>query len=191
MVRRHKIGVDVDEVITNFVSAFRQEAQQVMGRDFPEKSVSWGFEDWGLSKADVDKIWGEINRTYNWFSMFDNEPLPTVAYTLPFLTLDHEVYFITARRDTRGDPVQVQTQDTLMSLGVVCPTVIVTDVKGPIVAALELEAFVDDKPSNLENIALHSPNTKLFLMEQTQTLNYKAPASWTRVRNLEDFAKKL
>jgi hypothetical protein len=177
MASRRKIGVDVDEVITNFVCAFRREAQQVMGRDFPEKSTSWGFEDWGLSKADVAKIWAEINRTYNWFSMFDNEPLPTVADTLPFLTLDHEVYFITSRRDTRGDPVQVQTQDTLRALGVDCPTVIVTDVKGPIVAALGLEAFVDDKPANLENIALHSPNTKLFLMEQPQTIKYKEPAS--------------
>ena len=109
---------------------------------------------------------------------------------MPSSVADYTVYFITNRRQGAGFPIEQQTQMWLSDLGIQFPTVIVTKDKGPIVAALELDVFVDDKYANMVSIEKHSPKTKLFFMTQPQNEELEIPKNWTRVNDFMSFVGK-
>jgi uncharacterized HAD superfamily protein len=190
MAKRLKLGVDMDEVIVDFISAFRQEAEKVCFRSLNPDPGAWDFThgNWGLTTAQLAETWNRITTTGHWFYL-NCDALPGVVKNLPWLIDNHEVYFITSRPETAGFTAQKQTQMSLYDLGVQFPTVIVTYSKGLIVDALGLDAFVDDKPENLLDVAAHSPDTKLFVMDRSHNQRFAA-AGVERVMNFEDFVAK-
>ena len=191
MTRRLRIGVDVDDVLVDFLSAFRQEAEIVLGRRFPLPPGSWSFKNWKITRADIEKVWDHIKETDNWF-FYNCVTLPFVSENLPWLVEEHDVYFITARIPTAGFSVQKQTQLHISELGVQFPTVLVERDKGPISAALKLDAFVDDKIENLIDIDKATEGkTKIFLMNQSHNAEYDVPSHWTRVKDFGEFTSKI
>lgn len=186
-----KIGIDVDGVLVNFVNAFRREAETLLGRPFPDEPTDWAFKNWNLTKEEFASLWRHIEKTENWYLFYGSDPYPCVPQVLTQLYADHELYFVTTRIKTLGDTTKRQTELSLVEMGVELPTVVVTTMKGPVASVLELDAFIDDRPENLEDIQKNSPSTRLFLLTQPWNAAYAAPKSWTRVNNLEDFAKKL
>lgn len=190
MGRRLKLGIDVDGVLADFVSAFRLEAQTVLGREFPHFSSSWNFSNWNITKAEETKVWDHIEATDNWFYLYLNS-LPGVSQNIPWLTNEHEVYFITTRIQTAGLPIQRQTEMYLSDLGVEFPTVIVTRDKGPIAAALQLDAFLDDKFENVARVAECSSKTKPYLMGASYNSSYEIPKRWKVVNCFQEFIEAL
>jgi uncharacterized HAD superfamily protein len=186
MSRRLKVGVDMDGVIDDFVSAFRYEAQRVLGRAFPLFSSDWDFSNWNMTAEEQGKVWDRIRETENWF-LWREGPFSGSINPLLNLSKSYELYFITTRVQTQGLSVQTQTQYRLSNLGVEFPTVVVIKDKGPVSAALQLDAFIDDRIENLQRIQECSPSTKIYLMDQTYNENFREPESWTRVRSLREF----
>ena len=188
---RLKIGVDVDDVIVNFIAAFRREAEFVLGKKLSVDPGSWTFKNWELSQTDIEKVWDHIKQTDNWF-FYNFYTLPFVPENLPWLVEEHDVYFITARIPTAGFSVQKQTQLYLSELGVQFPTVLVEPNKGPLAAALKLDAFIDDKVENLLDIDKATQSrTKVFLMSRSYNAEYSIPNHWTRVNHFADFVSKI
>lgn len=191
MARRLRIGVDVDDVIVDFVSAFRQEAEAVLGRKFPRPPGSWSFKNWGVTKEEIERVWERIKISDNWFYM-NCSALPGVPENLPWLVENHDVYFITARIETPGFSVQKQTQLSLSDIGIQFPTVLVEHNKGAIADALRLDAFIDDKIENLRDVDSFVTSTaKLFVMNRSHNEDYPTPESWTRVDNFKEFVDKI
>jgi uncharacterized HAD superfamily protein len=191
MGKRLNIGIDVDGVIVDFVSAFRKEAEALLHREFPPFSSGWDFQNWGLTAAEHKAIWKQIATTKDWF--YDKpEPLPNALAGLHLLEAHYDLYFVTTRIETAGLPVREQTAAALSDKCYVdFPSVIVSKDKGPVAAALGLSAFVDDKFENLQQIAESSPATRIFIMDQTYNTDIKIPDNWTRVYSLVDFYNKL
>ena len=184
-----RVGLDVDGVIFDFVSAFREEAQELFDRKFPKFSSDWEFGNWNLNPAEWDRLWGKVRDSVNWFS-WKEKPFnkKTVQYVQ---TLDRvsELCFITNRMPTKGLTVLIQTQDQMADIGIGYPTVLVRKDKGPAVSGLELDVYVDDYVVNLYRAEECSPGTKLFLFNQTYNENLEIPDTWTRVNSLKEIVK--
>ncbi len=185
-----KIGIDVDGVLYDFVSAFRETAQRKFSmRDFPTFSSDWDFSNWGLTPDEYKSLWTKIRGSLDWF--LENErPYPFAIESLNLLR-DHELSFITTRCSTQGDPVLRQTQLQINKLGVEFPTVIVRSDKGPVVSGLALDFYIDDYVENLYRVEMCSPSTKLFLVNQTYNKDLIVPDSWTRVNSLKEFTERI
>jgi len=184
--RRLKIGLDIDGCIADFIGAFRNEAAMVLDRQMLGEPVDWDFSNW-MNTKEQSRIWNRIQNTENWFEKYPR-PMPGVIANLRHLTRRHEIYFISNRIETKGDPVQVQTQFWLEALQVDFPTVIITKHKGAIAAALGLNIFLDDKPENLIDINNHLGTVKLFLQDSSH--NQDATIG-IRVHNFEEFIDEL
>lgn len=173
-------------MLADFIGAFRSIAEGITGRKLPEPS-DWAFSNWGLTPEELQKCWQMVEQTPNfWLAVF-----PKVSReTMQALDKAYRLYFITSRFVTEGEPIEVQTARWLMFwFGIDYPTVIVTNAKGPIAAALGLDAFIDDRAKNLTEIHEHSPYTRLFLHDLEHNRTDHSPF-WTRVQSFEEFARE-
>lgn len=182
-----RVGSDVDGVIFDFVSAFREEAIKLFGRKFPKFSSDWEFGNWNLTPGEYGKLWETIRRSDNWFHNEKPFTKETVR-ALQRLDKTSELCFITNRMSTQGAPVLLQTQLQLLDY-IGFPTVLVRKDKGPAIAGLELDVYVDDYVENLYRAEECSPKTKLFLFNQTYNENLEIPDTWTRVNSLREVVK--
>ena len=192
MSKRLKIGIDVDGVLVDFVAAFNREATKVLGRPVNKRPTQWDFTD-VMPKEDFSKVWLSVRQSYDWFKV-NAIPIKEALEHLKGLTEQHDVYFITTRIETKGTPVSKQTAATLIRFGVQYPTVIVTSNKGAIASALELNAFIDDRFENCEDVyaatIVEAKPTKVFLMDAIY--NHQAiPPDWTRVLSFTEFVHKI
>jgi uncharacterized protein len=151
MARKLKIGIDIDDVCVDFISAFRKEAEIVVGRELAGEHGDWSFSNWNITTEERNQIWKKILGTSDWFDL-NCKFYPDVEEGLSELqAAGHEVTFITARPATAG----YSARDTaILQMGDVTgyPQVIVSYDKGPIVAALGLDIFIDDRLENLISI---------------------------------------
>lgn len=149
-----KIGIDIDDVVVDFISAFRKEAEIVVGRRLEGECGDWSFSNWKLTDQDRDAIWRKILGTPWWFLYNCKFFSDASEGILNLLREGHELTFITARPATVGVAARPEAISQLIK-GTDFdwyPQVIVAHEKGPIVAALELDVFIDDKPENLISI---------------------------------------
>ena len=192
MVKRLKVGVDIDDVLVDFVGAFRIEAERILGRDFSSPPGDWHFKNWNVSKKEIHRVWDEIKDTTNWFFL-NTWSYPDVPKNLPWLTENHEVYFITSRIETAGSTIKRQSEMQLDEIGVNYPTVIVTTKKGAISSVLDLQVFIDDKIDNLLQVQESMPNCKIFMRNQSHNEDFDISnyPNWTRVNSFEEFTNAV
>lgn len=104
---------------------------------------------------------------------------------------DATKYFITNRPDTAGDPAEIQTAKWLnLCLCVDYPTVIVAERKGPIIAALDLDYYIDDKPENCMDAAGYRPQCKTFLQDASHNKWFDDPRI-TRIPSFDSFVREV
>jgi 5'(3')-deoxyribonucleotidase len=184
---RLKLGIDVDGVLADFTTAYREVCEKIVGKPLPTMPTDWYQSNWGLTNKDHDKAWREVEATHNFY--YHLKPLPeSKFFNLQALDLTHRLYFITTRPPTKGLPIEVQTEDWLTRFFFLRnPTVIVTRNKGIVSSALEIDSFIDDRPENLLDIRTNSPNTNIFLMDQSWNKDY---TGFSRVSDLSEFVSK-
>jgi hypothetical protein len=92
------------------------------------------------------------------------------------------VIFLTTRPPTKGDLVQLQSQQWLDAHGFHYPSVFVVQrSRGKIADALHLDAFVDDRPENCLDIAVES-KAKVILVWHGKLSDVPAGAKRLGVR---------
>lgn len=195
MARRLRIGIDVDNVIVDFVEAFREQAQITLGRSFLGHYGDWNFSEWRITSKEQNLIWKDIKASENWFyaNCFAYKDVPAC---LADLTNTHDCFFITTRIETAGDPVWAQTARSLAELGVRYPQVIVTKEKGKVVSSLGLDAFIDDRLLNLQDIWTcnawdENPPIKLFIRNASHNQTQDVSSCWVRVDSFSEFVEKI
>lgn len=189
-MKRLKIGIDIDDVLVDFISAFRLEAERVLGRSFPETATDWSFSNWNITTEERERVWKSVISTPFWFFV-NCQPFSDVRTGLQELVVDHELYFITSRPDTAGATAQEQSELFLQKkMGILFPTVLVVREKGPIVAALGLDVFIDDKIENLVSISMYS-NALCYVRTIAHNIERRIWSKWIRVNSFTEFVEKI
>ena len=184
-----KVGFDIDGVLANFYVAYQEKMIEVTQRDLfrPGDDLDPPTWDWdtfrGYTKEEHRSTWDAIVGDRNfWFYL---SSLPFAGSVGDISTKHHDVYFITNRV---GVAVKRQTEHWLKTvLGVAIPTVLITSDqtgvdKGVIADALKLDAYVDDKAENVNQVVMHSDNTRTYLLNRC----YNQPVDEAGVENHVD-----
>lgn len=166
-----RIGFDMDGVLANFYDAYEQKCIEAdLGIDrFPRRGrqgVSihppcWNWpEHYGYAKAVVSAAWQSIKNDESfWAELPVMDPAGVEIARELHEDPDHDVYFVTARPGRRS---KLQTETWLEAQGIAAPTVLMSDQKGYIAKALNLEVYIDDKIENCLQVRAMSPSTRCY-----------------------------
>jgi hypothetical protein len=179
-----RIGFDMDGVLADFASAFRDYDTRLFGPDAdeaigePEEEEQRQSEGGRAAQAEErvaqaraarqreDAVWQAIEATPNFWETL--RPLDHGAVKrIHAMMLAHrwEVFFITQRPDTAGDTVQRQTQRWLVAQGFDLPSVLVIrGSRGTAAKALRLDYHVDDSPQNCMDVIADSPTKPILIV---------------------------
>lgn len=175
-----RIGFDMDGVLADFASAFRDVEARVLGvaadpDRLPDQSESESLEE-DPQPSDAafnvyeerrrrQSVWAEIEATVDFWTTLKPTSEGAVR-RLHALTLRHrwEVFFITQRPATAGETVQRQTQRWLAGQGFDLPSVLVIHgSRGAAAAALRLDFHVDDTTEHCLDIMTGSPARTILI----------------------------
>lgn len=173
-----RIGCDVDGVLARFDEAYAELITAETGIQFPTDDIenwpaTWYWErdalkQHGYSKNDAhnveNKVWTYIKSSGFWGGLHAYKGVPEAIDRLNTMSVDgHDIYFITSRP---GHLAKFWTELWLDRLGMSRPTVLIASDKGSVAKGLELDAFIDDKPENIADVHLASPNTMVILINR-------------------------
>lgn len=187
MGERIKVGIDVDGVLADFITAFMVEANALFNIPVVSMFTDWNYGGTGITEAQADAVWEKLKNTSNWW-LREVDMLPE---TDGLSELDKKAlcYFITSRGPTVGDPVEKQTAQWLRAnFGLFTPTVIVMDLpsqKVPLAKALTLDYFIDDKPSTCKQMA--NAGLKSYVKDALYNKDVNLP----RVATFNDFVEEV
>lgn len=154
-----RLGFDLDGVLAEFSVGFYQLLIDRYGDRFPKRYDPTDPPVWewprhfGYTEQEEAAAWREVweGRTF-WqhLGIIDGEQ-PTIHHLNALNVHDgHEIHFITNRR---GRSVQYQSSNWLAEHGFRHASVIIASDKYPIVRALRLDTYIDDKIETANDLA--------------------------------------
>jgi hypothetical protein len=157
-----RVGFDVDGVLADFRSAFRDTARKCLRLAADDDKLN-------LSARDVERVWAYIGQTSNWWMRVrPYEPAEIARLYVMARTLRWEVFFLTKRPASAGDPVQFQTQWWLEQHGYYLPAVLtVPGSRGELANSLRLDLVIDDQIVNCAEIIGASPTKTLLMLRDS------------------------
>lgn len=191
-----RIGFDIDGVLSNFDTAYEALFVEVTGRnDFAPYAIqegplswNWPTDFYGYTVEDTKEVWRRIKASNSFW--FERPPMPEFdAFRKWFkdpVNRQHEIYFITARP---GVNTKLQTENWFALHLDIVPTVLISDQKGMVCKALDINYYVDDKAENILDVGLKSPGTAAYLIDKAY--NRHMNPGGTRIANLEEFLQVL
>lgn len=185
-MKRLRLAIDVDDVLAGFNQGFQKVAKGI----YPDRPLldlmpeDWYYTNWKLKFWELRRVWNKVFDT-PWFWL----GLDRLSNTklLKELTDTHECYFLTARSDTGGISAKLQTEQWLKNAGVELPTVLISSDKVPIIKALNIDAFIDDKASTIEYGA-HWNKCEMTLCSCSNNTTSQYPL---RVDTFDEWAKRF
>jgi hypothetical protein len=189
-----KIGIDVDDVCTNFQKRFVALLHEMYGRPPLSTAPSdWEWSNCQVTKEEMGAAWAKAATVFNLWQ--DLEPLPafdneTRDYLLEVVR-KHDVYFVTNRFPTPGASPMKQTKAWFwFCAGINSPNVMIAKDKGPMASVLELDAFIDDRPKNCLDVLAARPKAHVFLADSSHNKTFNDP-NIPRVKDLKTFLKVI
>ena len=177
-----RVGFDLDGTVADMYSALRREAVKLFGdevvqtppetsapqaakpeqagptKDEDDSASTLTIQELHLTPRQQNQLWDHVKGIENfWTTLPELEPgiISRIARTAR--ERRWEVIFLTTRPSTKGDLVQLQSQQWLDAHGFQFPSVFVVQrSRGRIADAMHLDAFVDDRPENCLDIAVES-----------------------------------
>ncbi len=187
---RPRLGVDVDDVLADFISKHREVCQALYGKPAPDTiPVDWNFTNYGLTGEEHRRIWLKIQATKDFWLKLGKKPgTEGLKWVRP---VDADIFYITSRVPSRGLPIEIQTIKWIAdNYNIDYPTVLCTDglSKGAIVAALKLDAFVDDRDKNCLEVKAALPSCRVFMKTSGHNIQFDASGSGLeRCETFNDF----
>jgi uncharacterized HAD superfamily protein len=202
-----RVGFDLDGTVADMYFALRREAVKLFGEEVlhtpieasrpqqagqeqslrpkaeDDQGAATAIQELHLTSRQQNQLWDHVREIENfWTTLPELEPgiISRIAKTAR--DRRWEVIFLTTRPSTKGDLVQVQSQQWLEAHGFQYPSVFVVHrSRGRIADALALDAFVDDRPENCLDIAVES-KAKVLLVWHGRMSDVPAGAKRLGVR---------
>src|SRR5262245_21290687 len=103
-----RLGIDIDGVLADFRTAFKDTARECLRRDVLVES---GDDKATVDPVDIERVWNHIARTRNWWMGVRAYDPPAVAQLDGVAGSGRgRVVFLTKGPASAGDKVQFQTQ---------------------------------------------------------------------------------
>ena len=187
-----RIGFDMDGVLADFSTAFRDVELQLFGpsstiKPEPPEVEAHQEEDAETQPAAGeptprekrrrrDTIWSTIHNTPDfWVKLKPLDPGAVRRIHQMTLRLRWEVFFITQRPATVGQTVQRQTQQWLRDQGFDMPSVLgISGSRGAAAGALRLTYHVDDSPQNCLDVATDSRASPILIVPEPDDVTEKS-----------------
>ncbi len=156
-----RVGIDMDGVIADFRSAFRDAAGALASEIGDASETTPG----PLTETEIRRAWKSVSARPNWWiGLRAFEPRQISRLYALARQWKWEVFFLTKRPATEGDSVQVQSQWWLEQHGFFLPSVLtVPGSRGEIANALRLDIVVDDQFVNCVEVISASPSKALLM----------------------------
>ena len=189
-----KIGIDVDDVCSNFQKRFVALLNEMYGRPSLDTApIDWNWSNCEVSKEEMAAAWKRSEGIKNLWS--DLEPLSSFdAETVELLYIAiqiHDVFFVTNRYDTPGASPMKQTKYWLyVHAFIQAPNVLIAKDKGPMAKVLQLDAFIDDRPKNCTDVLEAVPSCRVYLADSSHNKPFNDPRI-PRVNDLKEFLKLI
>lgn len=189
---RKMVAFDLDDVLADFMTPFVELAAKIHSR--PELSimqpVDWEWSNLGMSRDQQDAVWEVIHSTEGFW-----ENLPIIDGVnkdlVKEVVLKTNTVFPTARAYAPGGSVAFQSAMFLRrNFGIMFPTVIVGNDKGPLAAALKYDYFIDDRPKNVLEVKSARPECKVFLKDASHNQPFSHPEI-PRIASANEFCEMI
>jgi len=158
----------------------------------PEDTASADLEELHLTARQQMQLWDHVKKIENFWTMLP-ELEPGIIARIAKVALERrwEVIFFTTRPSTAGEMTQLQSQRWLEAHGFQYPSVyVVQRSRGKIADALQLDAFVDDRPENCLDIAVES-KAKVILVWHGHLKDVPAGAKRLGVRPVSTISEAV
>ena len=196
--KRVIVGCDLDDVLAAFMPKFIDMARKAGFGPYDDRMpVDWAWSNMGWTQEQQDSLWKQLANTTD-FWVEDIQPLPQVTPNLVKELSEYTVmYFPTARANSKGYDVGFQSARWLRwQFGSMYPTVIVSNEKGPLAAALKYDYFIDDRPKNVFEVKRARPECKVFLCESSHNQDEETRLKCQslgipRIAGFNEFAKMI
>lgn len=215
-----RVGFDLDGTVADMYFALRREAVGLFGEDVlrnaatvsahpfrvgadmrgakpnptpkPEDDAAPAMQELHLTARQQGQLWDHVTKIENfWTTLPELEPGIISRIAKAARDRRWEVIFLTTRPASAGDPVQLQSQQWLEAHGFQYPSVyVVQRSRGRIADALQLDAFVDDRPENCLDIAVES-TAKVILVWHGQLIDVPPGAKRLGVRSVSRIADAI
>ena len=188
MSDRIVIGMDLDDVLADFIKSFMWIGHQLFGIDPNARPTSWAWDNSGLSKEQLSEVWSFVSNVENFHMSLSTVP-GLNKELIQELDAKTKMYFPTARFATPGYDVGRQSAHWLVAkVGIDAPTVLVSPDKGEMAKVLKYDYFIDDRPKNVQEVKAALPDCKVYLCDSCHNQDFNDPAI-PRVANVNDFAR--
>lgn len=170
------IMFDIDGVLADFILGFTREACQLGYLERPystEEQASWEFNQ--LSWPQQISIWDYIRSSNWWWTNLPALVSPVTFAALNTLQMTNQVIFCTNRR---GKHIQLQTKYWLANNGIVNPAVVVTERKGEVARALDIDYSIDDQ--------VHNANCVHWIADTVPCRSYLLDRPYNRVGRIKN-----
>jgi 5'(3')-deoxyribonucleotidase len=190
-MRRFKIGIDLDDVLADFMPAYLGLAYKRFGRPpLGSMPVDWEWSNILPSKEDQEAVWRDVKDIPNFWKTLLIMP-GVHRWKVHEMDRDHTVYFPTARVEVHG-PESAAKQSAAWiqeNFDIEFPAVFAAYEKKPMAIALKYDYFLDDRPKNCIDIHDALPNCKVYLKDISHNQDFICPEWLVRVRDFNQFAK--
>jgi beta-phosphoglucomutase-like phosphatase (HAD superfamily) len=175
-----RVGFDMDGVVADFASAFRDIECDLFGADTTDPAPNAPEEEKeqtpdrnpnpSVRTKESDRrrraVWDRIRATPDfWTTLKPTDPVAVRQLYAQMLRCGWEVIFITQRPSTAGETVQRQTQRWLVQQGFDMPSVVViAGSRGAAINALRLTHHVDDSPQNCVDVKTDSTAMPILIV---------------------------
>jgi hypothetical protein len=160
-----RVGVDIDGVLADFRTAFRETAKHVSRRPWPDDDAQTPAAG-DLTAGELKRAWNAIAKTPQWWLRLQAYERSEIERLFrESRERRWEVYFMTTRPPSAGETPQYQTQHWLEANGFHLPSVLtVPGSRGDLSKSLKLDALIDDRLLNLMDVIGASQTKAIYLM---------------------------
>ena len=168
------------------------QAQQESAKPDDDATTNIPVRELHLTARQQVQLWDHVKKIENfWLTLPELEPGIIARIAKSARERRWEVIFLTTRPSTAGDLVQLQSQQWLAEHGFQYPSVFVVQrSRGKIADALQLDAFVDDRPENCVDIAVES-KAKVILIWPGDLKDVPAGAKRLGVRPVNTISEAM